>query len=298
LSHIKRLTGRYRVGTQSSADLNFTIQFDYDGFERVGLAAVTDVMRHYERFRTNSLKMHFTPVVSKTTAGSISAAPDFDPYDSAPSDSQALSVSDRFRSFPVSNPGTIDCTPYFKEWKWVAPATDLRLMSAGFFVSFTDNPDLIPVGYWTLEYDIELAIITPPRAAINVANNDRILSVRNCASNYKLPGSLTMALTDKIHIQSNNTDPTDWVIGGIIADNLIGGRLEDIRGQLIEAGTRIFYKPTTVSLNTTTPAWTITQNTADNVAQFALDPGLNDFLTFIGEGVNDVDIRLKDITYF
>jgi hypothetical protein len=251
-SRKENIKGKIRVLTLKNTAHCQTVRLDYDGFVRCNADLITSVMKNYEKWSLDSLKVAYVPTVSKMASGSVAFAPDFDPLDNPVDEVDQLSYSDYFRSSSISEPFAVDISVPYKrkdpcDMLYVSPMSEPRVCSAG-FLNFLVESDVIAdatVGYVELSYNISLYLKTPVTNNTADGAGDRYLTLTTAAGVDQplvCDGHVMDRDKQDLKITTGSNMTAGTILSYLIEYMSTSAKLYDYAGNLIRAGSRVFIK--------------------------------------------------------
>lgn len=297
-SKIEKISGTVRVLDVTASSSPQLLYMDFDGFSGAQANLLTDVMRNYDKWAIDELKIHYTPQVSKTAAGTVAFAPDFDPNDIPALTAQVLSVSDLYKSWNISDEKVITITqPYSRkspeDMLYVAPTSDPRFTSAGFLNFIVNTSETGTVGFIEMSYVIRLYLKTPRPPLVHDFNDTTLTVYNNGVKNYVL--NEDMPSVKNIHVTAPTPIDFSQVLSGILG-NTVEGELRNSMQQVIRAGTRVFFKTANKHLDSTDNVIS-DDSTSVAVGLMALDRHFNHPLRWFGSSTTTGSIPFTRMTF-
>lgn len=248
----QRVKGSERILTALYTGDVQTVDLDYIGLKDLRVAKLFEL---YEMRFVHSLRFEFVPIVSRTTAGTVHMAPEYDPADTAPAPDAApvlLSEMAGYSSGPVSDKCYVHmsnlklpCGTHIRPTLYNTPLKEERLSNFGRFYIYGDGVGVsgdAAYGHVIMHYD--MTFVKPQHDVnyyVGTAGVTR-LTIKGTLSGHarSVPISNSGGLGFQNNSASDIAVPVDETLTGII--DAINGDLSfvDALGKAIGPGTRIW----------------------------------------------------------
>lgn len=249
--------------------------------------------------------MEFVPSQPVTVGGTVSIAPDYDPLDPMPATSAALSQSQGFKSGPVSGPLKVNMPnykgpdgSYIRPDLYCAPTNDDRLTSYGQFKCFGIAPTLTQgdvLGKLILHYDITYHILEPKTSLGVLGSGVEKLECNGNATVFMPNKIISTTTSDSLMLANaggNLPLPTGDLLYGIISAIDAGLNPTTVAGKVINIGSRVFMRPATGNIATTTYT---NLDTTHQVGEFSMSRNFDSMSNVVMNLINGSSIHLADV---
>jgi len=203
--------------------------------------------RLWERFRFKSFKVHYEPIVSAATAGSLIMSYDFDPADlDLPADPSSIPLIMANRSAVlarVNSPYTFTARldPRAERF-WILPdeatsASDLRLQNQG-IVTIYSGSDLTAQDYGHIAFEYVIEFFNPCLESIGTVGGKINSQPFSTSASNPLQGSTAYSWWDRVKVDDFNTtsysDTSNYIMDAIAQTNSMMKKLGKVR-QVVDA---------------------------------------------------------------